>query len=359
MFFDARPGYPYTASIRFVDGNGSPITSGIVGTITLYPPGSTTATDGPDALTHLGDGRWGFQWAGSLLTALGTYRWATSAITGTATLAAQAGTFVVGVGDLWTLRELYTTVRRGLRDGWTGTTSGNGSTTTAVASKFAWGSNNRWLASELFFFEPGALTDENPVRVTGFAAASGTFTFTPAITSTVAGLDFILGNREGQGWTHDEVTDAIAKAVRRAGRKRPVTDRVSLAGVSNQHLYALPGDWGGLDGIDYLAGGTTDDWRPISGVYVNRRHLGADGVFGLDGSLGWLAGYALRLRGWAPPRAPRAMGEYVPGNGATIADDAIYELLLMSRDGLDRQRAAGTQAGVLRARAGAMLARLG
>jgi hypothetical protein len=356
--FDVRPGQAYTPTLQFFDANGSPITSGIVGTMTLYAPSSATAVSGPTSVSHQGGGRWGVSFAGSLTTARGTYRWTSSAISGTATLAAQSGTFLVGVDDAWTLRELYTSVRRGLRDGWTGTTSGSGSTSTAVASAFAWGSNNRWLASELYFFEPQSVTDANPVRVTGFAASSGTFTFTPAITSTVSGLDFILGNNEGQGWTHDEVLDAIQTAVRRAGLLRPVTDRVSLAGVSNQYLYSLPNDWVALDGIDYLVSGTSDSWLPISNAYIARGHIGTDGVFGLDAAQQWLAGYSLRLRGRAAPQVPEAMGGYVHGDGATLRDDAIYELLMMSDKPGDRQRAAGMQASVLRARAGAALARM-
>lgn len=356
MAFDVTPGQPITPGLSFFDSNGSPITSGITGTMTLYAPGSATSVSGPTALAHQGNGRWGVTFAGSLTTARGTYRWTSSAITGTATLAAQSGTFIVGVGDQWTLRELYTSVRRGLRDGWTGTTSGSGSTTTAVASKFAWGSNNRWLASEVYFFEPASVADENPVRVTAFTASTGTFTFTPAITSTVSGLDFILGNKEGQGWAHEEVMDAIQTAVRRAGLMRPVTDRVSLSGVSNQYLYNLPNDWVRLDGIDYLQSGTTGRWMPIALPRIVRSHLGTDGVFGLDDSLAWLAGYALRLRGWAAPQVPEAMGGYVHGDGATIRDDAIYELLLMSDKGADRQRAAALQPSVMRARAGAALA---
>lgn len=356
MAYDVQPGYPHTPTLTFYDSNGSAITSGIVGTMTLYGPASTTALGGPTSLTHQGGGRWGVTWAGALLAARGTYRWTTSAITGTATLAAQGGTFAVGVGAGWTLRDLYTSIRRGLRDGFTATTSGAGSTTTLVASRFAFGSNNAWLASELLLFEPQAVADENPVRVTGFAASSGTFTFTPAITSTVSGLDFILGNKDGAGWSHDEVMDAIATAVRRAGAARAVTDRVNVATVSGQRLYSLPAGWVALDGLDYLASGTTDDWRPVSNAAITRGNLATDGVFGL--ALDWGGGLALRLRGRAAPSVPEAMGGFVQGDGATLRDDALFELLLASREPADRQRAAALQAAVYRARAGATLARL-
>lgn len=357
MSYDVQPGQPFTTSLTFYDGNGSPVTSGVVGTMSLYPPSSTTATGGPSSMTHFGGGRWGVTWAGSFLTERGTYRWETSAITGTATVAAQYGSFVVGLGDQWTLREIYTRVRLMLPDGWLGTTSASGSTTTLKCSKYAYGSDNAWLASELYLFEPQSVTDENPVRVTDFDAATGTFTFTPAITSTVSGLDFIIGNKDGQRFEHDRVIEAIRGAVRRAGTPRPVTDRVSLATVSNQYLYSLPNGWVGLDGVDYLLpGDVADNWRPVSNVHLNRKHIGTDGVFGL--TLDWGGGLSLRLRGKAVPTVPDAMGGYVAGDGATIADDAIYELLLMSTDGPDRQRAAAMQPSVLRARAGASLARL-
>lgn len=361
MVYDVSPGQPVTPTLTFFDADGGPIESGITGTMTLYGPASADALDGPETLVHRGGGRWGPTFGGDLTTARGTYRWVTSAISGAATLAAQSGTFIVGLGNQSTLRELLTSVRRSLRDGWTGTTSGsgNGGGTTLVASAFAYGSNNRWGASEIFFFEPQVVTDANPVRVQSFVASSGTFTFTPAISATIANLDFIIGDREGQGWAHAEVLDAIQTAAKRLAPVRRVADRVSLSLVSDRHLYTLPSDWIALDGVDYLAPGSADEWKTIAAAYLNRRHVGSDGVFGIDNSQAWLAGYALRLRGRAAPMVPEAMGGYVHGDGPAIRDDAIYELLLMSDKAPDRQRAAGMQPAVMRARAAAALGRLG
>lgn len=260
----------------------------------------------------------------------------------------------------WTLRDLYTAVRLALRDGWTGTTSGTGTTTTLVASAFAYGSDNAWLASEIYLFAPSSGSDTNPVRVTAFSASTGTFTFTPAITlgSTASGKAFILGNRDGQRWTHEEVIAQIQGAIRRAGYARPASD-TSLSIVANQRIYTLPAGWVVLDGVDYLApgGGIADEWLPISLSKVDRARVTIDGTFALA-DIGWVGNQRLRLRGKTTPSIPTAMTDTIQADPIVIRDDAVYELLLMSPDGPDRQRAAAMQPAVLRARAGAALARL-
>jgi len=350
--YDSTPGSPVSTTIRFLDANGSPILSGIVGTMTLYSPSSTTSIGGPTSMAHVGDGVWGVTWAGSLTTALGDYRWVSSAITGTATLAAQAGIVIVGVGDAWSLRELYTAVRRALPDGRSGSSTGSGSTTTLVDTKFAYGATNRWASSELFLFEPQLATDTNPVRVTA-NTTGGTFTFTPAITSTVAGLDFWIGNVQGQGWEHAQVLDAIVTAIRRQRALRPVVDQVALTAASGTFEYAQPAGWLGVSAVEYQPdAGYATLWRPLPPHYQQEA---GPGRFSL---LMPPPNNALRVRGWAAAAAPQAMGALVYGDGATLRDDAIYELLLQRAEPEHRQRAQMMQGAVLRARAGASLARL-
>jgi hypothetical protein len=354
MSYDTTPGVGYIPTITILDGNGSPVTGGITGTMTLYGPASATAVAGPTSLSHFGGGAWGVSFAGSYFAALGTYRWVTSAITGTATLGAQSGIVVVGRGDLWSLRELYTSVRRAVRDGWTGTTSGAGSTTTLVASAFAYGSNNDWLSSEVYVFEPQSVTDTNPVRVATFAASTGTFTVTPAITSTVSGLDFIIGNKDGEGFSHDEVLDAITTAIRRAGATRRVVDQVYLTTTTGTYEYALPAGWVGIDAVEYQPwSGWPTDWRPIAIPYAP-----FNPTTGILTLLVPPPNNALRITGRALPEEPAGMSSLVQASGAAIRDDAVFELLKLSDDPGDRQRAAMMQGGVERARAGAALARL-
>lgn len=355
--YDVQPGQPYATWVTILDANGSPITTGVVGTMTLRAPGATTIVDGPTLMSHLGGGRWGVTWAGSFLTARGTYRWETSAITGTATLAAQRGTFEVGVGDAWSLRELYTSVRRGIKDGWTGTTTHVGSATTLRSTKFAYGSDNAWKSSEIFIFEPQGVDDLNPVRVTAFVATTGLFTFAgQSITGTVAGQDFIIGCKDGRRWSHDEVMDAIVAAVRRYRTTRRVWDQVSIvASDLNTYEFALPDGWLGVDEVSFrpTPGISTTQWVPIAPAYWrvpdNRAVLALDRV-------PWNC--PLRIGGWAAPQLPEAMNQLVHADGAAVRDDAVFELLLGSDKPSDQARAATMAGAVQRARVGAAVGRL-
>lgn len=355
---DTQPGRPYSPKFRIVDANGSPVLSGVTGTITVYPP--TSATVGvlvAAALTHLGDGYWGPA-ASVLYTALGTYKWVTSALTGlpsSGTWGAQSGTFTVGQTDEWPLRRLYTAVRRGLRDGWTGTTDVIGTTTTLKASAFAYGAANDWVSSEITILEPGAVTDPNPLRVTAFTVAAGVFTFTPAVAGNVAvGTDFIIGNKDGEGFSHDEVWDAIMTAIDRRRALRRVSDQVLLTSAYLQYEYGVPPGWAKVDRVEYQPlGPSTTQWLPIGQPYAP-----FDPQRGILTLTTMPMNNALRITGWALPQPPSLMTDLVPGDGAQIRDDAIFELLSMSDDASDRQRAAMMQGGVMHARAGAALARL-
>jgi hypothetical protein len=264
------------------------------------------------------------------------------------------------MADVWTLGDLLVAVRRGLRDGWTGAATAAGTATTLVCARFAWGSNNAWLGSEIFFLAPPNATDLNPVTVTGFVAATGTFTFAGQnITPTTPGQTFLLGNQEGQGWTHAEVLDAIQTAIARRRAGAQLTDATTLTYAAPAREYAVPAAFADVRAVEYLApGGTGDQWLPIARRYWSwdreRRmlRLGYHGVIRIP------VGSKLLLRGTATPTAPLAPTDTALGDGATIRDDALYEQLLASKDPLDRQRAAALGGGVLRARGGAALARL-
>jgi hypothetical protein len=354
---DAPLNRPYVAKFRIVDGNGSPVVSGVTGTISLFGPASTTALVSGSTLVHQGDGYWGASFAAANFGTAGTYRWLTSALTGGVAWGAQSGTFLVGPTDEWTLRELLVSVRRALRDGWTGTTDAAGTTTTLKASGFAYGSANDWVSSEILILEPVTVTDTNPVRVTSFVVSAGTFTFTPAVTgiaSTAVGIDFIIGNKDGEGWSHDEVMDAITTAIRRRRAPRRVRDQVLLTTTTGTYEYGVPANWLGVDSVEYQPwSGWPTDWQPIAQPYAP--YSAATGILTL---LVPPPNNALRITGRALPQLPALLTDLVPGDGAAIRDDAVFELLKMSDDPGDRQRAAMMQGGVERARAGAALARL-
>lgn len=354
--YDALPGQPYTPKFRILDSNGSPVLSGVTGTISLFGPASTTALVSGSTLVHQGDGYWGASFAGSNLASPGTYRWVTSALTSGITWAAQAGTFTVGMGDWWSLRELYTSLRRRLRDGWTGTTDtdGNVGGTTLVCSRFAYGSDNAWLSSEIFIFEQLAPIDANPLRVTAFTKASGTFTCTPALSGkAVAGIDFIVGNKDGQRWSHDEVLEALTTAIRRMRTMRPVSDQVAIATSPNTWEYSLPAGWATVDQVLYQPqGGAATLWVPLARPFWRYRQDRA--LLTLDY---YPSNCAIRVEGRAFPRLPERMPDLVPADGATLRDDALYDLLMRGTNE-DKQQAAMLAGPVLRARAGQAFARM-
>lgn len=351
---DARPNLPYTPKFRVIGSNGSPVVSGVTGTISLYGPASTTALVSGSTLVHQGDGFWGASFAATNLSALGTYRWVTSALTGGVTWGAQSGTFAVGPTDEWTLRELLVSVRRALRDGWTGTTDATGSTSTLKCADFAYGAANDWVSSELLLLSPQSVTDRNPVRVTGFVVSGGTFTFTPTITSTISGLDFILGNKDGEGYSHDEVLDAILTAIRRRRALRRVSDQVLITTSYLQYEYSTPAGWAKIDRVEWQPlGPSTTQWLDMTGPYAS-----FDPQRGILTLATMPMNNALRITGWALPQLPGLLTDLVPGDGAAIRDDAVFELLKMSDDPHDNSRAAMMAGEVLRGRAGAALARL-
>jgi hypothetical protein len=186
--------------------------------------------------------------------------------------------------------------------------------------------------------------------------SAGTFTFTPAVTgiaSTAVGIDFILGNKDGEGFSHDEVMDAITTAIRRRRAPRRVRDQVLLTTTTGTYEYGVPANWLGVDAVEYQPwSGWPTDWQPIAQPYAP--YSATTGILTL---LVPPPNNALRITGRALPQLPALLTDLVPGDGAAIRDDAVFELLKMSDDPGDRQRAAMMQGGVERARAGAALAR--
>jgi len=351
----AAVGQLHSVAFRIVNpANGKPILTGESGTVSLYGPAATTALVSGTALAHQGNGYWGATFAGSLLTTPGTYRWVTSAITGTVALEAQSGEFVVGYGgaNAWTLRELVVSIRHALRDGFEGTATGNGSTTTLVDSTYARGSNSDWLGSELLILEPGA-SDPNPVTVSGFTASTGTFTWpaSQAVTSTVTGLNYVLGNLGGRGFTHRAILSAIAYACRKVGASVRVADEVSLAFDTSTAQYLVPAVFASVTGLAYQPSGSNPGtWLPIADRYwrfdpVRQRVQFTRYATGYASGRLYSSGYgipngaALRLEGTAVPSVPGALAETVEADGARVRDLALIELQTWSPAPEHRQAA--------------------
>lgn len=300
---------PYVALLAIEDGNGSPVTSGVTGSMSLYvfgPNATTTAVSGPTTMTHFGGGQWGVTFAASVLGTAGYYRYTTGEITfGSTTLAAQSGGFTVGVvpPEYTTLRQLLVRVAQSLSCGEQSTTDASGSTTTLKDARwYATGyASNEFVGDEILFLEPGAVTDPNPVRVTGFdptTGTTGTLTFTPAVMSTVSGQDYLLIRAGSKRLRYQQLRGAIDAAIAALATRQPVSDQITVATVSQQYEYTLPTSWLDLTKVEVqqyasTGGSTAYQWETVPPLYwrlaPDRR------TFSLD--YGFPSGYPLRLTG--------------------------------------------------------------
>lgn len=338
---DVRLGSPHTVGFLLKDTNGSPVTSGVTGTIALYGPASTTATSGPTAMTHFGGGVWGVTFLASAMTASGLYKAFADSISyaaGTIILDDQVVLFTVGVipPNHRTLRECVVDLAIELDAGVEGTATGNGSTTTLVDSGRA-NSNlaaTEWVDSELLVLKPGAVTDRNPVTVTGFTPASGTFTFTPAITSTTTGEDYLLLNLRGKGISYGKLKRTIVAAWREVGPVQWVADEVNFL-TDGTYRLAIPAQWRDIESIQYRTG-TTAPWWDIAEFYrpfdpMLRRVNFTQNI---------ASGTQLRVVGAIDCAEPDALTSVVQVDYGWLRDRVLGQLLAQSKNREDQQRAA-------------------
>ena len=336
---DYALGAPATVALRLTDSNGTPVTSGVTGTFTLYGPASATATSGPTALAHLGDGAWGVTFPATAMTATGVYRAVTGSVTyGSSTLGAQTVVFTVGVPSPVhkTLRECLVALYDELHDGLPGTTSSLGTTTTAVDSRRV-NTNltaDEYVDSELLLLAPGSVTDANPLVVTSFTPASGTFTFAPAVTAVASGTPYLLCNLRGQGYPVRDVRAKILAAWREIMPRQQVIDTVSVATDGTYEL-AIPANWRDVDMVG-LRNASTQPWGALAPAYwewdAPRRLL----RFAHQHA----AGLAVRLEGTIDYAEPAFLNSVVQVPFGWLRDRVLGELLAGSRDRGLQQRAA-------------------
>lgn len=278
--------------------------------MTLYFYGAdatTTLVSGPTSMSHLGAGLWGVVFAGSDVNAAGYYRAVTGDITfSTTTLKAQSVGFTIGIvpPEFTTLRQLLVRVAQALGIGEVSTTTASGSTTTLKDTRWfsAGYASNEFVGDEVFFLEPGAVTDTNPVRVTAFdptTGSTGTLTFTPTVTSTVSGQDYLLLRSGSKKIHYQQLRGAIDAAVAALATRQTVSDQITLATVNQQYEYDLPTAWLSLTKVEVqqysgtTGGSTAYQWEEVPPLYWR---LSADRrTFSLD--YGFPSGYPLRLTG--------------------------------------------------------------
>lgn len=260
---DVRPGQPYTALLpQIVDSNGEPVTSGVTGTMQVYSPSDTTNVLTSGALAHQGNGFWGLPVAGSLLTTSGEYVCTCATVTYASTTLNNVQTaFAVGAILPWmrTLREVLVDLTGALEDGVASTTTTLGSTTTLIDTRWKQGLANELAGLEVYLLDPLSSADPNPLYVTASDPASGTITFTPAVSGAVpAGAGYLIGGRR---YPHALKLTALRQVIRRVRATELASDQVTLLGAFFTFEYAIPAQFTSLVAVY---------WQPKITLYPTR-----------------------------------------------------------------------------------------
>lgn len=318
MVADTGLGWNHPIAINLTDQYDSPLSGAVSsgGSLTVYGPGSaTTAVHGPTTVTDLGNGDYGLTVPGSVLTTAGGYTWTIPTITvGGYTFIDQSGYFTVGLipPEYRTLRTILVAVCEALGIGVRSVSTGSGSTTTLVDSRYldAGIATNEFVGEELVLLEPAAATDAAAVRVTAFAPGSGTFTFAPAVTGMASGRDYLLLRPGTTGLRYAQVLEAIVAAVASLATRQAVTDEITLTTAWDVRTYTLPTTWLRVTRVEMAEGVGEDDpyFHEVMPSYyeerMERRHLFWTGPL-------LPQGLRLRLTGTVGVAEPRGLGDLV------------------------------------------------
>ena len=330
---DVIIGQPFAPTIQVNSPAGSPVTSGVTGTMSLYyANGSSASAVASGSLAHQGQGRWGFPFTGANLASAGLHYARVPSVTGGATLSNQEIAFLVGelAPEEATLRDLLVHIVTELGDGFASAATSLGTTTTLVDTYLSDGgaASNEWLGAELVLLAPGAATDAPVAKVTGFSGS--TLTFTPAVNAAVpSGAEYLLIHRRGAGKGYRQVMRAIQAAARRNRPQQYATDEVSLTTSSASYELAVPRGWRRVTKlwIDRSAG-TIREWREVAPAYW--RWEGDQRVIRLDrlhaGNL------PVRIGGYLDRLEPRLLSSVVGAAWPLVADEVAGELGLGKRD---------------------------
>lgn len=338
---DVALGQPHTVGFLLRDSAGSAATTGVTGSITLYGPASTTATSGPTAMTHRGNGVWGVTFPASALAASGLYKAVADSISyesGDIILDDQTVLFTVGHPSAHhrLLRDCIVDLAVELDDGLLGTATG-GTTATLVDSTRANSSlsTTEWVGSELLILEPGAITDRNPQPVVTFTRASGTFTIPTAVANAItSGTDYLLMNLRGRGIPFQKLKRTILAAWREVAPTQEVADEVNFTTDGGYRL-AIPAQWRDVAGIQ-VRWGTDGPWSDIAEAYrpfdSQLRYVNFTRAIG--------SGQQLRLVGAIDCAEPDGLTSIVQVPYGWLRDRVLGELLAQSERRTDQQRAA-------------------
>lgn len=356
---DVPLGRAFLWTIPVTDGNGNPVTSGVVVTYDVTGPLGTIVLAN-QAAANFGGGNWGFSIPASALTVTGTYTVIPHTYTsGAADLQYRQDTFTVGLtqAGVRTLRDVLVDLSIALGDGVQSATTGPGTTTTLVDTRWKVGVDNELAGAEVYFLDRTnpAVTDANPVQTTASAVATGTLTFNPAQGSNVAsGVPYLLGGRR---YPHATKMMAIRQVLEDLGPVQVTDDRYTLTGVLNQYEYDVPQEFLTVAALYFQPTTTTTPtvWRKLAkGIYWEYRPGRRKIEFALSAPIA-LTRY--RLEGTIETRLPDKLTDYIPLRAATLVRLAEVFLRARSGDGQDKQEAAFVyqdllRRGQVRARAG-------
>jgi len=337
---DFRTGGPATVALpRITDAYGSPVTTGVTGTFSLYGPSSATAISTGSTLSHLGDGYWGFTFPPASLVLNGAYKaLAATVVYGSITLVNQAVLFTVGLPSpaFRTLRECVVSFYDELHDGLPGTVTSPGGTSTITDAARA-NSNftaDEYVDSEILILAPNAVTDTNPVVVTSWTPGTGAFNIAPSITATTAAQPYLLCNLRGNGYPFRDVKAKILTAWRDVQPTQYVVDEVSATTDGTFEL-TVPTQWRDITGVA-LRASSTQQWEDIAPAYFGFDQERRIVRFTYQPS----SGLAVRLEGRIDYNEPAFLNSIVSVPYAWLRDKVLGELLAGSNDKGNRQRAA-------------------
>lgn len=336
---DYRNGNPVTVALRVVDANGTPVTTGVTGDMSLYGPASAAVISGPTAIAHLGDGAWGVTFPGSATANSGVYKGLVpSLVYGSTTLVNQAVLFTVGLPSpaFKSMREIVTSVYDELHDGLPGTVTGAGGTSTITDSKRA-NSNftaDEYVDSEILVLAPNSVTDTNPVVVTSWTPGTGAFNITPSITATTSAQPYLLCNLRGNGYPFRDVWAKILRAWRDVQPSQYVVDEYSATTDGTFEL-TVPIQWRDVTGVA-LRSNSSNQWEDIAPAYFGFDQERRIVRFTYQPS----SGLAVRLEGKIDYNEPASLNSVVQVPYAWLMDRVLGELLAGSNDKGNQQRAA-------------------
>jgi hypothetical protein len=344
---DAQLGQNYTAWVPVTDADGSWVTAGVSGTMTVASETDGVTLDS-GAITHLGQGRWGRAFVGANFTLPGTYRFnVASLVTPQGTFVNQGGSFVVGEiePDRWTLRQVLellvggTLLGIGKRDR---ITAASDTTHLTLPRRFSGGAADDLKGAELILYTLPTPADYNPYLVTN-KTTGGVITYTPATgaAATVGSDALVIRDETEDGWGYDDCLDALRAAYSEGDPTERAADSHTLVPVANTLEYATPADWAALTGVEVRQPSSpyTGDWRPLARGPAGYWHVERERRMVVFHAAIWPR-WSIRLRGLRKLDFRPVMGAYVPVEPVWMAYRAAATLLAGSSDA-GRARRAG------------------